>query len=54
LKERLGGVHVEGPGEQEALAAVALLALQDCELLRLLDALGERLDRERLWGKATR
>src|ERR1039458_5041157 len=46
LKERLGGVQVEGPGEQKALPAVALLALQDCELLGLLDALGERLDRE--------
>ena len=48
LKKRLGGGHVEGTGEQEALPAVAVLASEQGELLLLLDALGEGLDRERL------
>ena len=48
LEELLGGGYVEGPGEQEALPAVAVLFSEQGELLLLLDALGEGLDRERL------
>ena len=48
LQERLGGGGVERTCEQEALAAVAVLVPQQRELLLLLDALGEGLDRERL------
>ena len=46
LKELLGGSYVEGTGEQEALATVAVLVSEQGELLLLLDALGEGLDRE--------
>src|SRR5271154_4745946 len=48
LKKGLGGLHLERAGKEEALATVALLVLQDRELLLELDALGERFDRERL------
>ena len=48
LQELLGGLDRKRPGEQEALAAVAVLVAQERELVGLLDALGERLDRERL------
>src|SRR6202041_3083690 len=47
-EERLGSERVERAREQEALAAVALLVLEQVELVRALDALGERLDRHRL------
>ena len=48
LQERLGGGYVEGTGEEEALAAVAVLVSEQGELVLLLDALGEGLDREGL------
>src|SRR5271154_298407 len=48
LKELLGIGHAEGPGKQEALPAVAILASEQGQLFLLLDALGEGLDRERL------
>ena len=41
-------LRLERAREQVALAAVAVLLLQQRELLAVLDALGERLDRERL------
>ena len=47
-EERLRGGRVEGAREQEALAAVAVLVLQEAQLVLALDALGERLDRHRL------
>ena len=40
--------YVEGAGEQEALSAVAVLVLSRESSCWLLDALGERLDREGL------
>jgi hypothetical protein len=48
LEEAVAGGEIQRPGKQEALAAVAMLLLQQSQLARLLDALGERLDRERL------
>src|SRR4029077_8368009 len=48
LKKRFCGRHVEGTSKQEALPAVAVLVSEHGELLLLLDALGERLDRESL------
>src|ERR1035441_4996034 len=48
LKECLGAIHVERAGEQESLSSVAVLVFYQGELLLVLDALGERLDRERL------
>src|ERR1700761_4325994 len=47
-EEDLGFLGVERTGEEEALAAVAGLALQQRELVQLLDPLGEGLQRERL------
>src|ERR1700683_689621 len=40
--------YVEGLGKEEALSAVTVLALEQGQLLLLLDPLGERLDREGL------
>src|SRR5271165_5484649 len=45
LHEGLGGGHVEGTGEQEALPGVAVLESELGELVLLLDALGKCLDR---------
>ncbi len=46
LEERLDVVHLEGAGEEKALAAFAVLFFEQRELVLLLDALGEGLDRE--------
>src|ERR1035438_4771888 len=48
LQKRFAGVHVQGTGEQEPLAGVAVLFAQQGQLAGLLDALGERPDRQRL------
>ncbi len=47
-EERLDRVRRHRPREQEALREVASLALQRANLIALLDALGERLQAERL------
>src|SRR6185312_13208063 len=47
-QECLDHLRAERAGEQEALAAVAVLLPDQRELLRALDALGQGLDRERL------
>ena len=47
-EEALERVGRERAGEQEALGEVAALALQRPDLAVLLDALGERLQAERL------
>ena len=47
-QERLRGGGVARTGEEKALSAVAVLVSEQGELLLLLDALGEGLDRERL------
>src|SRR4030081_3304343 len=47
-QEGLGRGHVQGTGEEEPLPAVAVLVLQEREILLLFDALGDRVDREGL------